>query len=154
VETSSTPADRAERAAARSTSHPVGLPQYHGNLRDLRNGRHGRQHVGVDGQQSTSCNILRRLIRQPANQEKYILLRQLRRPPPDARADAQTLTYPRPSGNPRRLSMSTTKIRPHKAVAIPTTIRQATGPPTFPTAPAVPGNIIPSDRINPLLEPP
>jgi hypothetical protein len=71
------------------------------------------------------------------------------------RADAQTLTVPTPQEIQGDFSMSTIKIYdPTKAVANPNyNPAKPTGPANFPyTRQQFPGNVIPSDRINPLLE--
>src|SRR6266852_4445260 len=72
-----------------------------------------------------------------------------------AQADAQILTVPTPEEIQGDFSMSNVKIYdPTTAVANPNFDKtKATGPNNFPyTRNQFPGNIIPSDRINPLLE--
>ncbi len=72
-----------------------------------------------------------------------------------AQADAQILTVPTPQEIQGDFSMSTVKIYdPTKAVANPNyNPAKPTGPANFPyTRQQFPGNVIPSDRINALLE--
>ena len=72
-----------------------------------------------------------------------------------SQADAQTLTVPTPEEIQGDFSMSNIKIYdPTTAVANPSfDPTKPTGPSNFPyTRSQFPGNIIPSDRINPLLE--
>jgi len=72
-----------------------------------------------------------------------------------SRADAQILTVPTPQEIQGDFSMSSVKIYdPTKAVANPRyNPAKPTGPTNFPyTRQQFPGNIIPSNRINPLLE--
>src|SRR6266852_1896369 len=72
-----------------------------------------------------------------------------------SRANAQTLTVPTPEEIQGDFSMSNVTIYdPTKAVANPNyNPAKPTGPANFPyTRQQFPGNVIPSDRINPLLE--
>jgi len=72
-----------------------------------------------------------------------------------SRANAQTLTVPTPEEIQGDFSMSSVTIYdPTKAVANPNyNPAKPTGPANFPyTRQQFPGNVIPSDRINPLLE--
>jgi len=72
-----------------------------------------------------------------------------------SRADAQILTVPTPEEIQGDFSMSNVKIYdPKTAVANPNfDVTKPTGPSNFPyTRSQFPGNVIPTDRINPLLE--
>src|ERR1700674_1427710 len=132
-----------------------GSSQYHGTIYEfLRNGAMDASTFGSMGnnhlvQNNFGASFGGPLIRKNtfffANYEGLRL----------AQADAQILTVPTPQEIQGDFSMSSVKIYdPTKSVANPNyNPANPTGPANFPyTRQQFPGNVIPSDRINPLLE--